>query len=83
LAAETTNGILDRLYTLHARSLLNFLVYAPPWSRDRMPRLEQVLAEIASDQRATAERIGRLISRHRGTMREGPFPSRFSAFHDL
>jgi hypothetical protein len=83
MGLATTNDTLNRLLVIHSRSLLVYLLYAPPWWKDDNGRFGEALTELAHDQLELADRIGVLLVACGGTPAVGLFPDRFMAYHDL
>ena len=76
------NNILNRLLTLHTRSLPMYLRYASPYAvRGREHEIE-LTGQIAADQQAFAERFADLILEI-GEIDDGEFPMVFTGYNDL
>ncbi|MCU0962253.1 MAG: hypothetical protein MUF48_19320 [Pirellulaceae bacterium] len=80
---DATAQLVRDLMLLHARSLANFLADAHPWEADQQQRSRHVVAEIAQDQRAVADRLGRWLVEHCREAGQPPFAPRFASLHDL
>lgn len=78
-----TARVLNRLYRLEEYSLANYLRFAEPWTTRDRQSVAETIRSIAADQRAFAERIGKLIVARDGTIEPGVFPLRFTALNDL
>lgn len=83
MTSPSTTELLNRLLVLHARSLPVYLSYAPPAELAAHPQARAVLDRIVQDHRRMADRLGALILEQGGTVDEGEFPLRFTAYNDL
>ncbi len=76
-------ALLNRLLTIHGRSLPIYLVSAAPWFRHGRSGAAEVLQAIANDQQKTVDRVGELIVDEGGRLNLGHFPMQFTSYHDL
>jgi hypothetical protein len=83
MAQSRTIDILNRLYMLHHRSLPAYLHYAPPDRVRNHPEAREVLAQIVTDQAATADKFATMVLESGGTVIPGEFPMWFTGLHDL
>lgn len=89
--ADGTNGtnrvdlikVLNRLVTIHNRSLPVYLANTRPWMRRGDETAQAVLAQMAADHRATVDRLGQMILDYGAVVEPGEFPMRFTSTHDL
>ncbi len=70
--------VLGRLFLLVYRSLPMYMAEAVPWTHPGDERPTQVFSAIVADQRMYADRIARVILRHRGRVDLGDFPMEFT-----
>ena len=80
-----TAALLNRLLTIHCRSLPVYLAEAGAWwtAPTADDEIAQTLRAIVFDQQATAARIADLILRRHGTIHVGSFPMEFTDKNDL
>jgi hypothetical protein len=78
-----TIDILNRLYTVHNRSLPIYLRDAAPWTRAGDEAAAQTLSHIIEDHEQTLERLGSMILDRDGAVEHGRFPMEFTGWHDL
>jgi hypothetical protein len=83
MSPPSTTDILNRLLTLHMRSLPMYLSYAPPYQLARNEHAKAVLDQIVEDQKRTVDRLGTLILDSSGVVDNGEFPMAFTSLHDL
>ncbi|MBI3465991.1 MAG: hypothetical protein HY000_23500 [Planctomycetes bacterium] len=76
-------AILNRLLTLHCRSLPMYLADARPHVGAGEEPARQTLAQIVRDQQALSQRIAALILDRRGMLDTGGFPMEFTDTHML
>ena len=76
-------GILNELFAIEKFSLASYLRYASPWSKPNDEPLRKVIRQIGDEQQHFADRIGWFVVEHRGHVKGGSFPLRFTAFNDL
>lgn len=75
--------VLNRLVSLHHRSLPNYLQYASPtWHRGD-ERAREVLQQIVISQQEIEKRLVDLIVQQDGVVDYGAFPMAFTGYHDL
>jgi hypothetical protein len=79
----TTVDLLNRLLTLHSRSLPMYLFNAPPWFPQPESEAAIVLRNIAEDQQLMVDRIGHVILDQGGSVWPSEFPMEFTGLHDL
>lgn len=75
--------VLNGLVVLLGRSLANYLVDARPDDAAQQPEALRLLDAIASDQRATVDRLADLILDRDCLVSRGSFPMDFTSLHDL
>ena len=75
--------VLNRLYQILSRSLPVYLADARPFARGESQPLRDVLARVAADQRALADRVARLIVELGDHPEPGGFPMQFTSVNDL
>lgn len=80
---QTVVNVLNRLLTLHSRSLPTYLASARPWFSKRNSEEEAVLRHIAADQKLMVGRIGTVIMDLGGSVFPSEFPMEFTDLHDL
>ncbi len=78
-----TIQILNRLVPIHSRSLPMYLSNTRPWTTRRDGAARQTLSQIASDQKATVDRLAETILDYGGIVELGAYPMRFTSMHDL
>ena len=83
MAEPTTIDMLNRLLTLHSRSLPMYLASARPWFPQRDSDAQAVLRHIAEDQQLMVDRIGAVILDQGGAIQPSEFPMEFTDLHDL
>jgi hypothetical protein len=83
MADQDTIERLNRLLTLHQRSLPMYLASARPWFPQPDGEAQAVLRHIAEDQRLMVDRIGAVILDLGGSVRPSEFPMEFTGLHDL
>lgn len=78
-----TSDILNRILTLHERSLPAYLSYAAPWEIAKEPQVAAVIAQIVDDHKRTVDRLAKLILENHDVVDNGEFPMSFTSLHDL
>ena len=76
-------ALLNRLITVHGRSLAVYLASAVPWLRDSQGDAAEVLRVISDDHQRTTDRLAELIIDAGGRIELGGFPMAFTSYHDL
>jgi hypothetical protein len=77
------NEVLNRLLSIHSRSLPMYLSYALPPHIAGDERARDALRYIVADQRQYVDRNAQLILDNGGDVRHGAFPMVFTGLHDL
>ena len=80
---SSTVEFLNRLLSLHSRSLPTYLASARPWFPQKSSEIEAVLRLIADDQRLMVDHIAAVIMDQHGTIQRSEFPMEFTDLHDL
>lgn len=73
---------LNRIIAIHGGSLPVYLSDAAPWFGNNSTAQES-LRSIASQQKSTIDRLGRMVLELGGEVQHGSFPMDFTGFHDL
>lgn len=76
-------AVLNRLLRMLCRSLPIYLQGTQPWTRRGAEKGLQVLAQIAADQQALAQRVAEAVHQQDGHTDTGQFPIQWTAIHDL
>ena len=82
-SSHSTPDVLNRLLTIHYRSLAMYLVWACPYRRHEDEHAWQVVLQVVEDQKTLCTRIVELISERNWRMDYGDFPITFTGSHDL
>lgn len=78
-----TIGLLNRLFRIVHRSLPVYLAQAQPWPGPEGEKAQELLARMAADHRALAQRIAAAIRQEGGVVDFGRFPIEFTGMHDV
>ena len=83
IGKPSTASIMNRLLTLHQRSLPMFLTYAAPWTAKHDQKAIETLRFLVEDQKRLAGRIADYMLERRWRMDPGEFPLEFTGLHDV
>jgi hypothetical protein len=82
MSSKSTIDVLNKLLSLHTRSLPMYLSYAQPAWLLSDDAAREMLQSIVEDQREFAERLGEMIVEI-GPVQETGFSMIYTAYHDL
>ena len=82
MSSDQVCDALNRIIAIHDGSLAIYLSDAVPWVGDNNSAQETV-SSIASQQRATIDRLVCMVLDLGGDVRHGSFASEFAGYHDL
>jgi len=83
MSTPSPSQTLNRLLTIHYRSLAMYLIWATPYRRSEDEQAWKTIQQIVSDQEAYSGRIVELLTERGWNVNYGDFPITFTSSHDL